>query len=235
MRSLPQPGAFHDFTVDRHLLETVAAASRLAPQVSRPDLLLMAALLHDIGKGSGGDHAAAGARIAERICRADGVRARRRRDVAWLVEQHLLLRDVASRRDIDDPATAQRVASQVGSIDRLRLLAALTEADGLATSATAWDPWTAHLIARARRTRRTSPPRVGGRRPTVAAFPTPDQLARLMDGERRIEVSGDVVTVMTTDRPGVFSRVAGVLAIHGLDVLAASAYSTQGVRSPSSA
>ena len=49
-----------------------------------------------------------------------------------------------------------------------------------------------------------------------------------MDGERRIEVDGDVVTVMTTDRPGVFSRVAGVLALHGLDVLGASAYSTQG-------
>src|SRR6185436_15660504 len=63
---------------------------------------------------------------------------------------------------------------------------------------------------------------------TVASFPTPDQLARLMDGERRLEVAGDVVTVMTTDRPGVFSRVAGVLALHGLDVRAASAYSADG-------
>jgi [protein-PII] uridylyltransferase len=147
--------------------------------------------------------------------------------VAWLVGQHLLLRDVATRRDIDDPATTQQVASRVGTIDQLRLLAALTEADGLATSATAWDAWTAHLIARLveRVEHLLHGSEAGG---TVVAFPTPDQLAFLMDGERRIEVAGDVVTVMTTDRPGVFSRVAGVLALHGLDVLAASAYSAEG-------
>ena len=147
--------------------------------------------------------------------------------VTWLVEQHLLLRDVATRRDIDDPATTQRVASQVGTIDRLRLIAALTEADGLATSTTAWDPWTAHLIARL--VERVEHLLHGsGDGGAVAAFPTPDQIARLMEGGRRIEVADDVVTVMTTDRPGVFSRVAGVLALHGLDVLAASAHSTQG-------
>ena len=80
VRSLPQPGALHDFTVDRHLLETAAAAAVLAPRVSRPDLLLVAALLHDIGKGSGGDHTEAG--VAHRHSRlsADGVSARRRRD-----------------------------------------------------------------------------------------------------------------------------------------------------------
>ena len=166
--------------------------------------------------------------IAERISARMGFAPDDVATVVWLVEQHLLLRDVATRRDIDDPATAQQVANQVGSIDRLRLLAALTEADGLATSATAWDPVDRAPDRPARRTRRASPPWVGGRPAAVAAFPTPDQLARLMDGERRIEVAGDVVTVMTADRPGVFSRVAGVLALHGLDVLAASAYSAQG-------
>ena len=228
IRSRPQPGAFHDFTVDRHLLETVAAASRLAPQVSRPDLLLMAALLHDIGHGSGEDHAAAGAHIAERICERVGFAPDDIATVWWLVEQHLLLRDVATRRDIDDPATTQQVASQVGTIDRLRLLAALTEADGLATSATVWDPWTAHLIARLVERVEHLLHGSGDAGGTVAAFPTPDQLARLIDGERRIEVDADVVTVMTADRPGVFSRVAGVLALHGLDVLAAAAYSAEG-------
>jgi [protein-PII] uridylyltransferase len=228
VRSRPQPGAFHDFTVDRHLLETVAAASRLTPQVQRPDLLLMAALLHDIGKGSGDDHAAVGAQIAERACERMGFAPDDIATVAWLVQQHLLLRDIATRRDIDDPATTEHVADQVGTTDRLRLLASLTEADGLATSATAWDPWTAHLIARlVERVEHLiqGSEDAGG---TVAAFPTPDQLARLMDGERRIEIADDVVIVMTTDRPGVFSRVAGVLALHGLDVLAASAYSAEG-------
>ena len=228
VRSLPQPGAFHDFTVDRHLLETVAAASRLTPQVSRPDLLLMAALLHDIGKGSGDDHAAAGAYIAERVGERMGFAPGDIATVVWLVQQHLLLRDVATRRDIDDPATTQQVASQVGTIDRLRLLAGLTEADGLATGAAAWDLWTAHLTARLVERVENLLHGSGEAGGTVAAFPTADQLARLMDGERRIEVAGDVVTVMTSDRPGVFSRVAGVLALHGLDVLAASAYSGDG-------
>jgi [protein-PII] uridylyltransferase len=228
VRSLPQPGALHDYTVDRHLLETVAAAARLTPRVSRPDLLLLASLLHDIGKGSGGDHAEAGARIAERACERMGFASGDIATVAWLVEQHLLLRHVATRRDIDDPATAQHVADRVGTAERLRLLAALTEADGLATGSTAWDPWTAHLIARlverVEHLIHGSMPTSG----TAAVFPTPEQLARLLDGERRIEVDAGLVTVMTADRPGVFSRVAGVLALHGLDVLAASAYSAEG-------
>jgi [protein-PII] uridylyltransferase len=227
VRSLPQTGALHDFTVDRHLLETVAAASRLTPQVPRPDLLLMAALLHDIGKGSSDDHAEAGGRLADRICERLGFAPDDVSSVAWLVGQHLLLRDVSTRRDIDDPATTELVANQVGTADRLHLLAALTEADGVATSATAWDPWTAQLIARL--VERVEHRLHGsGSAASVASFPTEDQLTRLMDGERRIEVTGDVVTVMTTDRPGVFSRVAGVLALHGLDVLAASAYSANG-------
>jgi [protein-PII] uridylyltransferase len=228
VRSLPQPGALHDFTVDRHLLETVAVAARLASEVSRPDLLLVAALLHDIGKGSGGDHTEAGVAIADRVCRRMGFAPDDVSTVSALVEHHLLLRDVASRRDIDDPATAQRVASAVGSIERLRLLAALTEADGVATSATAWDPWTAQLIVRLVDRVEHQLHGAGEAHDTATTFPTADQLARLMGGNRRIEVSDDVLTVMTADRPGVFSRVAGVLALHGLDVLAAAAHSAQG-------
>ncbi len=228
VRSLPQPGALHDFTVDRHLLETAAAAAVLAPRVSRPDLLLVAALLHDIGKGSSGDHTEAGVAIAASVCRRMGFPLDDVATVSGLVEHHLLLRDVASRRDVDDPATAHRVASAVGSIEQLRLLAALTEADGVATGTTAWDPWTAQLTAEL--VDRVAHQLRGWREAPDAAttFPTPDQLARLMSGARRLDVSDDVLTVMTDDRPGVFSRVAGVLAIHGLDVRAASAYSTQG-------
>ena len=98
----------------------------------------------------------------------------------------------------------------------------------MATGATAWDPWTAQLIAEL--VDRVAHQLRGWREAPDAAttFPTPDQLARLMSGDRRLDVSDDVLTVMTDDRPGVFSRVAGVLAIHGLDVRAAAAYSTQG-------
>ena len=106
------------------------------------------------------------------------------------IEHHLLLRDVASRRDVDDPATAHRVASAVGSIEQLRSLAALTEADGVATGATAWDPWTAQLIAEL--VDRVAHQLRGWREAPDAAttFPTPDQLARLMSGARRLDVSG---------------------------------------------
>jgi [protein-PII] uridylyltransferase len=228
VRSRPQPGAFHDFTVDRHLLETSAAAASLGSQVARPDLLLIAALLHDIGTGSGSDHNQPDAEIAAGICRRMGFGSDDASTIAALVEHHLLLRDVASRRDIDDPATAQRVASVVGSIERLRLLSALTEADGVATSATAWDPWTAQLIARLVDRVERQLHGQGSRGDAGAVFPTAEQFGCLMNGEQRIEVVDDVLTVMTADRPGVFSRVAGVLALHGLDVLAAAAYSTQG-------
>jgi [protein-PII] uridylyltransferase len=228
VRSLPQPGALHDFTVDRHLLETAAAAAGLTQEVSRPDLLLMAALLHDIGKGSGG-HIEAGVAIAQSICERMGFALDDIATVSMLVEHHLLLRDVATRREIADPATARRVASAVGSIERLRLLAALTQADGEATGATAWDPWTAQLASRL--VGRAAHQLRGWREAPddTNSFPTDEQVARLtMSDDRRLEVVGDVLTVMTGDRPGIFSRVAGVLAIHGLDVRAAAACSTRG-------
>jgi len=229
VRSLPQPGVFHDFTVDRHLLETTAAAAGLTQEVSRPDLLLIAALLHDIGKGSGPGHIEAGVAIAERICARMGFAPDDISTVSMLVEHHLLLRDVATRREIADPTTARRVASAVGSIERLRLLAALTQADGEATGATAWDPWTAQLTSRL--VGRVAHQLRGWREAPddSNSFPTDEQVARLtMSDDRRLEVVGDVLTVMTADRPGIFSRVAGVLAIHGLDVRAAAAYSMRG-------
>ena len=231
VRSLPQPGALHDFTVDRHLLETAAAAARLVDRVSRPDLLLVAALLHDIGKGEPGPggHIEAGVTLAAGVCRRMGFEPDDVSTISMLVEHHLLLRDVATRREIADPATAHRVASAVGSIERLGLLAALTQADGEATGTTAWDPWTAQLTARL--VDRVAHQLRGWREAPdgTNSFPTDEQVARLtMSDDRRLEVAGDVLTVMTDDRPGIFSRVAGVLAIHGLDVVAAAAYSTKG-------
>ena len=107
VRSLPQRHPWHRFTVDRHLVEAAAAAAELTRDVDRPDLLLVGALLHDIGKGWPGDHSVVG----EPIARRDRPRAWASppEDVATcsaaLVRHHLLLPDTATRRDIDDPAT----------------------------------------------------------------------------------------------------------------------------------
>ena len=72
LRSMPQWDPMHVYTVDRHLMETAVQASRLVRRVRRPDLLLLAAILHDIGKGTGGDHTETGARMIGRVAGADG-------------------------------------------------------------------------------------------------------------------------------------------------------------------
>ena len=226
VRARPQRNPYHRFTVDRHVLETVANAAKRADLVLRPDLLVLAALLHDLGKGQPGDHTAASVVLAERIGRRIGLDANDLNVVVSLVEHHLLLSDVATRRDLDDPATVDRVIAAVGSIDRLRLLAALTESDGRATGPAAWDAWKAELvnalIIRVARRLGTDLPGPA----MVEEFPSARQLTLLEAGGQHIEVDGDELTVMTADRPGVFSRVAGVLALKGLDVLHAMAYSS---------
>jgi [protein-PII] uridylyltransferase len=238
VRCRPQHNAYHRFTVDRHLLETAANAAALTAQVDRPDLLLLAALLHDLGKGHAGDHSTVGVGFARVVAIRMGFSDEDVATLESLVLHHLLLADVASRRDLDDPVTIERVAEAVVTVERVRLLAALTEADSLATGPSAWSPWKAGLVALlAERVEQVlsgegePPPPSGGSGARVrTAFPTPEQLAWLAQPGRHIEARGDVLTVVTVDRPGVFSRVAGVLALHGLDVIAASAQSTEAGR-----
>ncbi|HVB27151.1 MAG TPA: [protein-PII] uridylyltransferase, partial [Mycobacteriales bacterium] len=147
VRCLPQRNAYHRFTVDRHLTEAAAEAAALTREVHRPDLLLIAALLHDIGKGRPGDHSVAGAAVAGTIGRRLGLDTADVTTLVILVRHHLLLADTATRRDLDDPATVRLVAQTVGSRDTLDLLHALTEADGRATGPAAWSGWKAGLVA----------------------------------------------------------------------------------------
>ncbi len=227
VRSRPQRNAYHRFTVDRHLCEAAANAAALADRVDRPDLLVLGAFLHDIGKGRPGDHTEVGMDLVGTIGRRMGLPEA---DVAVLVDlvrHHLLLPDVATRRYVSDEATITSVAGAVGSLGTLRLLAALTEADSIATGPSAWGVWKAALVAElvdrtAQALGDTSSPR---RRD---AFPTPEQRALLRRGEEHIEAEGNTLTVVVADRAGLFSRVAGVLALHGLDVLAADALSEDG-------
>ncbi|GAA1157729.1 [protein-PII] uridylyltransferase [Streptomyces hebeiensis] len=146
VRCRPQRNAVHTWTVDRHLVQTAVQAAALTRRVGRPDLLLVSALLHDIGKGWPGDHAVAGEVIARDVAARIGFDREDAAVVAAVVRHHLLLIDTATRRDLDDPATVDAVAARVGSLATLELLHALTEADALATGPAAWSSWRASLV-----------------------------------------------------------------------------------------
>ncbi len=147
VRNKPQRNPYHRFTVDRHLLEATANAATLAHRVSRADLLLLGSLLHDIGKGFPGDHTEVGMAVVADIGSRIGLPPEDVDTLVTMVRLHLLLPDTATRRDLDDPATAERVAKEVGSRSTLELLAALVEADSQATGPSAWGPWKAGLVA----------------------------------------------------------------------------------------
>jgi [protein-PII] uridylyltransferase len=227
VRSKPQRNAYHHFTVDRHLWEAAVQAGALAGRVWRPDLLVLAGLLHDIGKGDGGDHTANGIRLIATIAPRMGLDAHDTGVLQALCRHHLLLADVATRRDIDDPATIDTVAAALGSRDVLELLAALTEADSLATGPAAWSEWKAGLVRAL--VRRVDHVLGGGVAVEVAdEFPSPAQRKLLMAHEQAIVTEADRLTLVTADRPGLFSRVAGVLSLHGLDVADAMAGTEDG-------
>ena len=225
VRCKPQRNAVHRFTVDRHLMEAAVEASRLTRQVERPDLLVLAALLHDIGKGFPGDHTEAGVRIVPDIGRRLGLDEHDIDVLVTLVQHHLLLPDTATRRDLDDPVTVQTVADAVSDRSTLELLHALTEADALATGPAAWSDWKARLVADL--VARTSAALAGYRAPGKKATASLEdrQLALARGGQLAVDVAGDRVTIVAPDRAGLLWRWAGVLALHRLEIRAAMATS----------
>ena len=145
-----------------------------------------------------------------------------------MVRHHLLLPDVATRRDLDDPATIEAVAEAVGDLLTLGLLAGLTEADSLATGPAAWGPWKAELVRDL--VGRVAHVLGGGTAEEVRDdFPTAEHLELLRAGRQVLDGDGDRLTVVAADRPGLFSRVTGVLALHGLGVLDAAVTSLDGM------
>ncbi|MFJ9061290.1 [protein-PII] uridylyltransferase [Streptomyces sp. NPDC102409] len=235
----PQRNPVHTWTVDRHLVETAVRASHLTRRVGRPDLLLIAALLHDIGKGWPGDHSVAGEVIARDMAARIGFDKQDVGVVATLVRHHLLLVETATRRDLDDPATVRSVATAVGSASTLELLHALTEADALATGPAAWSSWRASLVTDlvkrvAALLAGEEPPAPEPLAPSaeqerlaVEALRTGEPVLSLHtrpepareDGEP--EPVGVELLIALPDRPGVLPAAAGVLALHRLTVRAA--------------
>jgi len=227
VRFLAQHNPVHRYTVDRHLIETAVRASDHTAEVARPDLLLVGALLHDVGKGYPGDHSEVGERLAERIATRMGFPPDDVAVIAALARHHLLLPDTATRRDLDDPSTIAIVTAAIGSSGALLdLLHALTVADAAATGPAAWSEWKASLIRQlVHRTRRV----LGGQ-----ALPPPEppsslvlELARL--GQVRVAIDGSDVIVAAPDAPGLLSAASGLLALHSLDVQAADVRTVDGM------
>jgi [protein-PII] uridylyltransferase len=227
IRFRPPQSPVHRFTVDRHSLETCVEASAAVRDVRRPDLLLVAALLHDIGKGRPGDHSVNGARIARRVCARWGFAPADVDVVDRLVRYHLVLAETATRRDLDDPSTVEQVADLVGDTETLDLLEALTYADARAAGPVASSTWRLRLIADlARRVRA----RLGGGSTHWASAPAVE--VPPMAGDVGVQVSAEDgvvrLVVAVPDRIGALATVAGVLAVERLRVRSATVAAVPG-------
>jgi [protein-PII] uridylyltransferase len=222
LRSLPQHHPAHRFTLDRHLVQAAYEATAYTREVDRPDLLLIGAFLHDIGKGLPGDHSVVGAPIAAGIATRIGLPPADVATVEKLVRLHLLLPDAATRRDLSDPVTISTVAEAVGDTATLHLLHALSRADSHATGPAAWSDWKGRLMTEL--VRRVHTALDTGRLP---APPSPDQ--ELLSGDLpAVHLAGDRVAVAAADRKGLLAAVAACLAMHRLDVVACDAATVDG-------
>ena len=162
VRCRPQRDPYHRYSVDVHLLRALGGMSRLldpalqapdplaaeAIELARPvrDAMLLGALLHDIGKTGTGNHVAAGAGIAAEALGGMGVPDHARDLALFMVREHLLLSDTATRRDLEDEGLIHDVAARIGEPERLAALYLLTIADAQATGSLAWTPWRATLV-----------------------------------------------------------------------------------------
>ncbi len=235
---------YHAYTVDEHTLQAIGIindiqrgklkddhplATDVVHLIADPEALMLAMLLHDVGKGGERGQLEDGAIAARRACERLGIENRRIEIVVWLVRHHLALSDYAQKRDVSDPATVQAFAEIVGDPERLRMLLVLTVADIRAVGPGVWNSWKGQLM-------RTLYARV------EALFrgedvETADPLAEHADLVARAHVDGAAVqartcvagrieetteiALATRDRPGLFADLAGVLAAAGADVTGA--------------
>jgi [protein-PII] uridylyltransferase len=159
--ALMQFNMYHHYTVDEHLIRAVGVMAEIAngglqnelplthellPHLNDVRLLYVALFLHDIAKGRPEDHSLAGARIARKFCPRIGLSPAETDTVAWLVEYHLLMSEVAQARDIQDPETAKAFADVVQSPQRLALLMILTACDIRAVGPGVWTGWKGSLL-----------------------------------------------------------------------------------------
>ena len=236
IRARPQHNPIHRFTVDRHSVQTVAEVQRHLSRVERPDILLLAALFHDIGKipGAAAGHAAVGAPIAREAVSTMGLSAADADLVERLVRSHLTLALLATKRDHADPRTQSLLAEAVdGRTEVLALLRYLTEADARAAGPAAWTPWRAELIKGL--ADQVEGLLVDADTRTDATTLVDLGLARSvqLDGKPRIRLEpqpgGVQLVIAARDRLGLFGDTAGLLASHGVSVRSALLHTVQSV------
>ncbi len=284
VRCRPQRDPFHTFTVDVHLIRATSEAARLlggttgdavareAAAIVPADLLLLGAFLHDAGKVGLGEHVSTGVQVAKRVLRRMGVEGDAATTVRFLVHNHLLLADTATRRDLSDPELVREVAAKVGNAERLALLYLLTLADANATGPHARTPWRLglirELVAKVERVLEHGEAEpdhavAAARQPDLRAAleaEDPDAVRRFLErmpdrylasiepglaaehlrlaepdpqaNEIRTAVGLGAgrgtyrLAVVAQDRPGLLSLIAGALALSGLSILAAQAFTT---------
>lgn len=223
IRLLPHASPIHRFTVDRHSVETCVEAARLIRAVARPDVLLVAALLHDIGKGELVEHSIAGEPIARAVAARMGFDDDAVDTIGALVRWHLLLGEVATTSDPDDPVTVERLLARFPTAEGLATLRALTEADARATSPQAWSSWRATLVERlSRRVVEAASGDVHVDDEPWLAVPTHDASAPQVTVTP--DEAGARVTVVSADRVGLLADIAGALALLRAPVRAARAW-----------
>jgi [protein-PII] uridylyltransferase len=239
IRSLPQRNALHVHTVDRHIIETVVHAAERARRVARPDLLLAAALCHDLGKGLPGDHCETGAELTAKLAPRLGFSPADTATLTALTRHHLLFAELAVHRDPSDPATlapllAAAADSGTGPADFVALLHLVTESDSQATGPAVWSPWRAslyrELAARAQAVLAGGP---NAQRESGHAHADEDAdltlVAQAAAAADRIAVQAVApgsagigrIDVAIPDDVGVLALVAGVLTLRHIRVLGA--------------
>jgi [protein-PII] uridylyltransferase len=240
VRARPQRNAYHRFTVDRHLLETVVETDALLDEAdfdgeiarrARFELLLLGALTHDIGKGAPGDHSDVGAARARELATRIGLEDHAVVVAEWLVQYHLLLADTATRRDLAAEETFVRFGRAVQDTERLDLLYALTVSDSRATGSTAWSSAKAALC------RQLFVETDALLERGVAGSTIADERRAVLDRHRELLEDGELAVVWSTrddllecmvvapDRRGLLAAVAGVLTLVGFDIQSASGFS----------
>jgi [protein-PII] uridylyltransferase len=286
--AMMQFNMYHAYTVDEHTIQVIRQLAEIEDGDHDGDLpvsadivhgginrkvLYTALLLHDIGKGRSEDHSILGARIVRTVAPRLGLTARDSATVEWLVRYHLLMSDMAQKRDIADPRTVRDFAKAVGTVERLNLLTVLTVCDIRGVGPGTWNNWKAALIrALYRQTRRALEDGLEAlnrenrgteakkalraalsdwdtrdlRTETARHYPpywqglhitAHETFARLLKGiaddEIRIDIHLDPDRDATracfalADHPGIFSRLAGALALSGANVVDARTFTSK--------